>query len=60
MGYLFLLQIFPTQGSNRHLLHCRQILSPLSHSLEGHEELQEFSVTWRITTDFPFSKLVLM
>ena len=32
MGCYFLLQgIFPTQGSNPHLLHCRQILYPLSH-----------------------------
>ena len=23
--------LFPTQGSNSHLLHCRQILYPLSH-----------------------------
>ena len=32
MGYHFLLQgIFPTQGSNLGLLHCRQILNHLSH-----------------------------
>ena len=32
MGSHFLLQgIFPTQGSNPCLLHCRQILYPLSH-----------------------------
>ena len=32
VGYLFLLQrIFPTQGSNPGLLHCRQILYQLSH-----------------------------
>ena len=32
MGSLSLLQgIFPTQGSNRGLLHCRQILYQLSH-----------------------------
>ena len=32
VGSLFLLQgIFPTQGSNPGLLHCRQILYPLSH-----------------------------
>ena len=31
-GYHFLLQgIFPTQGSNLGLLHCRQILYHLSH-----------------------------
>ena len=27
----FLLGVFPTQGSNLGLLHCRQILHPLSH-----------------------------
>ena len=32
VGCHVLLQgIFPTQGSNPHLLHCRQILYPLSH-----------------------------
>ena len=32
VGHHALLQgIFPTQGSNPHLLHCRQILYPLSH-----------------------------
>ena len=32
VGCHFLLQgIFPTQGSNQCLLHCRQILYPLSH-----------------------------
>ena len=32
VGYHFLLQgIFPTQGSNLSLLHCRQMLYPLSH-----------------------------
>ena len=32
VGCHFLLQgIFPTQGSNPHLLHCRQILLQLSH-----------------------------
>ena len=32
MGCHFLLQgIFPTQGSNQGLLHCRQTLYPLSH-----------------------------
>jgi len=32
MGHHFLLQeIFPTQGSNPHLLHCREILYQLSH-----------------------------
>ena len=32
VGNLFLLQgVFPTQGSNPGLLHCRQILSHLSH-----------------------------
>ena len=32
MGCHFLLQeAFPTQGSNPGLLHCRQILYPLSH-----------------------------
>ena len=30
-GAHFLLQIFPTQGSNPGLLHCRQILYHLSH-----------------------------
>ena len=32
LGCYFLLQgIFPTQGSNPGLLHCRQMLQPLSH-----------------------------
>ena len=32
MGCPALLQgVFPTQGSNLHLLHCRWILYPLSH-----------------------------
>ena len=32
VGSLSLLQgVFPTQGSNPDLLHCRQILHPLSH-----------------------------
>ena len=30
-GYSLLQGIFPTQGSNPHLLHCRQILYQLSH-----------------------------
>ena len=29
--HAFLQGIFPTQGSNPRLLHCRQILYPLSH-----------------------------
>ena len=29
--YFLLLGIFPTQGSNRGLLHCRQMIYPLSH-----------------------------
>ena len=38
-GYRFLLQgIFPTQGLNLDLLHCRQILYPLSH-LESKDKL---------------------
>jgi len=32
-----LLQIFPTQGSNLGLLHCRQILHCVSHSREAQE-----------------------
>ena len=43
VGYYFLLQgIFPTQGLNPHLLcllHCRQILYPLSH--QGSPGMQE-------------------
>ena len=43
VGNLFLLQwIFPTQGSNLGLLHCRQILYQLSH--RGDQEY------WRIYT----------
>ena len=30
-GHSFLQEIFPTEGSNLHLLHCRQILYHLSH-----------------------------
>ena len=37
IGSLSLLQrIFPTQGSNRSLLHCRQILYQLSYLLHSH------------------------
>ena len=36
MGSLSLLQgIFPTQGSNPGLLHCRQIFNQLSHKAQG-------------------------
>ena len=42
VGSLSLLQgIFPTQGSNPGLLHCRQILYQLSH--KGHPHSQEMS-----------------
>ena len=44
MGSLFLLQgIFPTQGSNTGLPHCRQILYQLSH-----KEAQEYWSGWPI------------
>ena len=40
VGSLSLLQgIFPTQGSNPHLLHCRQILYQLSHNGSPKTEL---------------------
>ena len=35
-SYSLLLGIFPTQGSNLCLLHCRQILYHLSHIKEAH------------------------
>ena len=45
VGCYFLLQgIFPTQGSNAGLLHCRQILYPLSY--KGSPRLIEVSPKW--------------
>ena len=44
-GSFFLLQgIFPTQGSNPHLLHCRQILYQLSH--KGSPKYKQLSFIW--------------
>ena len=59
MGSLSLLQgIFPTQESNRGLLHCRQILyqlscqgSPKSLSLLSH--LQLFATPWTVACQAP-------
>ena len=50
VGNLSLLQgIFPTQGSNPGLPHCRQILYPLSHQGSPSFELPEEMVTYFIT-----------
>ena len=41
LGCHFLLQgVFLTQGSNPHLLHCREILYPLNHSYGEHRQHQ--------------------
>ena len=49
VGCHFLLQgIFPTQGSNPGLLHCRQTLYPLSHqgsSVFGAPQIKSFTVS---------------
>ena len=45
VGSLFLLQgIFPTQESNRGLLHCRQILYQLSHKESTKKVLKSLSI----------------
>ena len=51
VGYHFLLQgIFPTQGSNLGLLHCRQMLYPLSHQGKppGKPTREALYLTWWI------------
>ena len=52
VGSLSLLQgIFPTQGSNPGLPHCRRILYWLSHKDRGWDELGELN--WHTHTSFP-------
>ena len=55
VGYYFLIQgIFPTQGSNSGLLHCRQILYQLSH----YARVLCPPLTPRVYSDsFPLSRL---
>ena len=48
VGCYFLLQgIFPTQGFNLGLLHCRQMLYPLSH--QGSPFISVLSLMWLAT-----------
>ena len=52
VGSLFLLQgIFPTQGSNPGLLHCRQILNQLSH--QGSPRILEWGSLSLLQVDLP-------
>ena len=44
MGFHFLLQIFPTQGLNLGLLHCRQMLYHLSHQ-GSHRSFEQGQIT---------------
>ena len=61
VGCHVLLQgIFPTQESNPHLLHCKQILYPLSHLgspiyVQNNRNIQEFSTQSNIYSWLIFS-----
>ena len=46
--------VFPTQGSNPDLLHCRQILYHLSHVFEELSTFQPFWMLWQICVRFFF------
>ena len=63
MGSHFLLQgIFPTQGSNPSLLHCRWTLYHLSHQgsqCASHQIFSEYLLSELITHDYSFSLLLL-
>ena len=60
----FLLQgIFPTQGSNPHLLHCRQIPYCLGHQGKGHyyqEESKAKNPKMTLYRSFPFLRKVIL
>ena len=50
-GAFFIQGIFPTQGSNPGLLHCRQMLYPLSHQGSPKQSLQKKKKTKKKTPE---------
>ena len=60
VGSHFLFQgIFPTQGSNPGLPHCRWILYQLSHQGSPKESLYQFSLRWAFYENIHLPSLIL-